>query len=167
MSVKADIAASISGSLTRTSDLATPAAPFALEFSGKLKPGTLNNQADLVYADTGTIAASGNVSIDLAGALTGPFGTAVVFVEIVAIMVKAAAENTNNVIVGGATLNAFLGPFGDATDTVAVGPGQVFLITAPAAGWPVTAGTGDLLRLANSAGGTGVNYDIVIVGRSA
>jgi hypothetical protein len=38
---------------------------------------------------------------------------------------------------------------------------------ADAIGWGVTAGTGDLLKVANSAGSTSVNYDIVVIGNSA
>ena len=44
-------------------------------------------------------------------------------------------------------------------------PGGTLLLVAPnAAGYAVTAGTGDLLKVANSGGSTGVTYDIVIVG---
>jgi hypothetical protein len=38
---------------------------------------------------------------------------------------------------------------------------------APVSGWAVIAGTGDILKFANSGGTTGVTYDIVIVGTSA
>jgi len=37
---------------------------------------------------------------------------------------------------------------------------------ADATTYAVTAGTGDLLKVANSAGGTSVTYDIVIIGSS-
>ena len=41
----------------------------------------------------------------------------------------------------------------------------MLLLVAPgAAGYAVTAGTGDILKVANSGAGTGVTYDIVIVG---
>mgnify|MGYP000488088098 CR=1 FL=1 len=61
----------------------------------------------------------------------------------------------------------FVGPFGSATHTVALPPGGNLILTAPASGWTVTAGTGDLLRVANSGAGTSVTFDIIIIGTSA
>jgi hypothetical protein len=167
MSVIADVKASIRGKLSRSSDLAQPAAPFALEAALQLAAGTGPGQADLVYADRGQLAASASVSLDLAGALAGPFGTAVVLAEVRAIMIKAAAGNTNNVVVGGAGSNPFVGPFADATDKLVIPPGGCVLLTAPSAGWTVTAGTGDILLIANSGSGTAVDYEIAVVGSSA
>jgi hypothetical protein len=92
-------------------------------------------------------------------------GATLTFTKIKAILVKAAEGNTNNVVVGGAASNGWVGPFGDVSDTVAVKPGGTLLLVAPnAAGYAVTAGTGDILKVANSGAGTGVTYDIVIVG---
>lgn len=129
--------------------------------------GTANGQADRIFTDTRTIAASGSESLDLAGSLADPLGGTAVFAEIVAIEIRAAAGNTNNVVVGGAASNAWVGPFGAADNTFAVPPGGVLVFNHPGAGWAVTAGTGDLLQVANSGSGTGVTYDVVIVGRSA
>jgi hypothetical protein len=39
--------------------------------------------------------------------------------------------------------------------------------TTEATAWPVTGGTGDLLKVTNSAGGTSVDYEIVVIGASA
>ncbi len=87
------------------------------------------------------------------------------FTKIKAILVKAAEGNTNNVVVGGAASNGWVGPFGATTDTVAVKPGGTVMFVAPDAnGYAVTAGTADQLKVANSGVGTGVTYDIVIVG---
>ena len=39
------------------------------------------------------------------------------------------------------------------------------LIASPtAAGWLVTAGTGDLLKIANGGAGSAVDYDIILIG---
>jgi hypothetical protein len=41
-------------------------------------------------------------------------------------------------------------------------------MSAPdATGYPVTAATGDLVTLTNSAAGTSVTYDVIIIGSSA
>jgi hypothetical protein len=132
-----------------------------------LPSGTTAGKADLIFNDTRTIAASGSEDLDLAGSLAGPFGETLTFVKVKAILVQAASGNTNNVEVGGAASNAFVGPFKDSSDIVAIPPGGAALFAAPTNGWTVTAGTGDLLKVANSAGSTGVTYTITIIGTSA
>ena len=55
-----------------------------------------------------------------------------------------------------------------ASDGLDVKPGGCFLWLAPdATGVAVTAGTGDLINIANSSSGTSVTYDVVIIGASA
>lgn len=122
------------------------------------------SQAQKLFCDTRTLTASSTENIDLAGSLTDAFGATLTFAEIKAIIVSADSGNTNNVVVGGAASNAF--PlFGDATDTISVKPGGFFAIVDPSAGgYTVTAGTGDILKIANSSSGTSVIYTIVIIG---
>src|SRR5688500_2046313 len=73
------------------------------------------NQADRIFSETRTIAASGTNEMDLAGTLTDIFGAVITFARIKAIVIVAAAANVNVVVVGGAAANAFVGPFADAT----------------------------------------------------
>jgi len=55
-----------------------------------------------------------------------------------------------------------------ASDGISVRPGGLFCWAAPdATAVAVTAGTGDLLAIANSGAGTSVTYDVVIIGSSA
>jgi len=123
------------------------------------------NQAKSVFADERTLAASANESLDLAGGLTDVFGNSITFTKIKAIIIQAAAANSNDVLVGGAASNGFTSFVGAADDTIKVKPGGMFMIVAPDAnGLAVTAGTGDLLKIANSAGGSGVTYKIIIIG---
>lgn len=166
MSVDLNITASITGAYGATRDLANVVQNLKVNTSYALATGTTTGKADLVFTDTRTLTASSTENLDLAGGLTDVFGATLTFVEVVAIYVKAAAGNANNVVVGGAASNGFAAPFGDATDTVKVAPGGVCLLTNDA-GFAVTAGTGDILKIANGGSGTSVTYDIVIVGRSA
>lgn len=166
MGVSLNVKAAITGAYTATRDLADVVQNLKVDTGYGLTTGTTAGKADLVFTDTRTLTASSSENLDLAGTLTDVFGTTLTFVEVVAIYVKAAAGNTNNVVVGGAASNGFATPFGDATDTVKVAPGGVFLLTNDA-GFGVTAGTGDILKIANGGGSTSVTYDIVIVGRSA
>lgn len=132
-----------------------------------LATGTGSGQADLIFSDTRTIAASSSENLDLAGVLTDPLGATLTIVKLKAIYVRAAAGNTNDVQIGGGASNAPTGLFGTATDYINVKPGGVFLWVAPNTGVTVTGGTGDILKAANSSSGTGVTYDIIIIGTSA
>lgn len=129
--------------------------------------GTAEDQADLLWHDQRTLAASASETLDLAGGLTNAFGATLTFARVKLMVVAAADGNTNAVQVGGAASNAFVNWVANSSDVVNVMPdGQLWLI-APKAGYAVTAGTGDQLKIGNSAGGTPVTYDIVIIGASA
>lgn len=167
MSVSADISALIAALLTGQNDLGVVSFKTSDQQLIRLQPGTGSYQADKLFSDQRTLAASATENIDLAGALTDPFGAALTFAKVKAIYIRAAAGNTNDVVVGGVGSNAFIGPFGANTHTVAVKPGGVLLMVAPDSGWTVTAATGDLLKILNGGGSTSVTYDIIIIGTSA
>lgn len=165
MPVTADIQLSVTGRHTGALDLGTAVFPFALSSAVSLTNGTAAGQADRVFADTRTLAASATENLDLAGVLTDAYGATLTFVTIKAVIVKAAAANTNNVNV---TMPASNGVplFLAAGDGIALKPGYSFSWFGSGAGVTVTPATGDLLTVTNSAAGTGVTYDIVIIGTS-
>ncbi len=134
-----------------------------------LATGTGSGQMNRAYDSQRTLAASATEELDLAGDATfkDAFETALTFVKVKLLYVKAATANTNNVEVGGAAANAFVGPFKDATDKIVLSPGGVWLVVHPTTGWTVTAATGDKLLIANSGAGTSVTYDIAIAGTDA
>lgn len=133
-----------------------------------LATGTAANQADKVWSDNRTLAASASEDLDLAGSLTDAFGATLAFARVKGLIVYAAAANTNDVVIGGAGSNGWVGPFGAATHTLTVRPGGLLTLFAPGAtGYTVTAGTGDLLHVANSSSGSSVTYDVVVIGASA
>lgn len=150
--------------LTSALDLNTSLNPLQYAKTFGLPSGTGALQADRIFHDQRTT--SGNDDLDLAGSLVDPLGATLTFVKVRGILVYAAAANTTNVVIGNAAANQFVGPFGAAAHTFAVKPNSLFLATAvDSAGWAVTAGTGDILRIAASSGT--VTYDIVILGTSA
>jgi hypothetical protein len=158
----------ISGVLTNTAaDLATPSAAISWGRQINLDNGTGLNQADKIYLDTATLGPSATANVDLAGSLTDILGAALTFVRVKALFVAALAANTNDVQVTRPAANGW--PlFLAAGDGISVRPGGVFAWVDPTAvGIAVTAGTGDLLTFTNSAAGTPVTYDVVIVGGSA
>ena len=153
--------------LTRAVEFGNSALRITVGSDTAIASGTAAGSADTVYAEEAySIAASGSQNFDLSGALTDPLGGSAVFAKVDAIIVKAASANTNNVLLGGASSNAFVGPFADATDILAIKPGGQVTLFAGTAGWTVTAGTGDILKIANSSSGTRVLFDLVIIGRS-
>jgi hypothetical protein len=168
MPLTTNIDLNIKGLLTGTNDIGDVVANLARNFGAAWGSGTGAGQADLAWGDVNTLAASATTDIDLAGSLTNPLGGTLTFARVKMILVLAGSGNTNNVVVGGAAATQFIGPFGAATHTVAVKPGGMFMVAAPdATGWAVTAGSTDFLRIANSSGGTGVDYSIMVIGASA
>jgi len=164
--VSASLGVSVSAKLSGAPDVGTTAYRADLSKTLQILPGTATTgQADLLFSDTRTLAASGTENLDMTGVLISPLGTTVNAAEIVAIYVEAAAANTNNVVLFGAASNAFNGPLSGTTPKYAVEPGEGVLFTSKK-GWTVTAGTGDILLVANSAAGTAVEYTIVIIARS-
>jgi len=131
-----------------------------------LATGTGAQQADQIFTDTRTVAASGTDPLDLAGSLTGPLGGVLTFVKLKAILVRAAAGNANNVRVNRPATNG-VPLFLAASDAIDVLPGGLFLWVAPGAGVTVTAATGDVINCDNSGSGTSVTYDVAIIGTSA
>lgn len=127
--------------------------------------GNAANQASQVFTDTRTLAASASEDLDLNGTLLNAFGQTVNFTKVRALIIQAAAGNTNNVIVGGAAANQFASMFGAATHTLIIRPGGAVALIAPdTTGYTVTAATGDLLKIANSAAGSTVDYTITVIG---
>lgn len=170
MSLTSRLNLSISANLASALDLVTAQAPLLKTYETVLASGTGAGQADKVFSDTRTLTASSTEDLDLAGVLTDAFGASLTFVKIKALIVSAAAANTNNVLVGGvaAGLSSIIVP--QTTGIVTVRPGAVFAVFAGAAdatGYAVTATTADLLHVANSSSGTSVTYDIIVIGTSA
>lgn len=159
------IRVSVSGQQTNPLDLGTATLPFDDALLVSLANGTAANQADRVFTDQRTLGASGTEDLDLAGVLVEAFGGTLTFAKLKAIIIKAAAGNTNDVQVtrpasNGAPL------FMAAGDGIAVKPGGAFVWVAPGAGIAVTGGSGDLLTFTNSGGSTPVTYDVIFIGTS-
>src|SRR5262245_47786769 len=121
-------------------------------------------QISKVWGDEGSQIQSVNTDLDLNGTgLTGAFGT-VSFTALKGIAIVAGDSNPGNLILGNVT-NGIVGPFGAATHSQNVSPGGVYVnINPSAAGWTITAGTADLLRIASPANAGTYTYKIVLIG---
>jgi len=166
-SLTASVELVVTGTLTNTLDLATVSSPLVIRRALALANGVGANQANVIWSDNRTLAPSASENLDLnGGGLVDAFGTAIAPARLRTVVIYAAAANTNNLTLFG---NANSVPLlNTAATTVTLQPGGVYVYTAPAtAGTVVTAGTGDIIQVANAGAGTSVTYDIVVIGASS
>jgi hypothetical protein len=164
--VRANISLSIDAILTGSNDLGNPKQRVLVEKALAFIAGTAaTDEANILFSDTRTLAASATEDLDLAGVLASAFGATITAAEVVAVYFAAAEGNTNNVNVTRPASNGFIGPFLAAGDGISIKPGE-WQFFASESGWPVTAATGDLITVTNSGGTTGVTYDVLILGRT-
>lgn len=158
--------AQLNAVLLKALDLSTPSDALSLRLPPAgltLSNGTGTGQVSQMWHDTRNITASGTDSLDLAGGLTNAFGVTLTFVRLKFIYVLAHATNTNDVQV---TRNATTGIplFMADGDGIALAPGEFFIWGSPTTGKAVTATTDDTLLFTNSAGGTAVDFSVILVG---
>ena len=169
MTLSTKLAVGLAAELTSALDLASTESRIDKGWQLNLATGTAANQADVLWHDERTLTASATEDLDLAGSLTGLLGGTVTFAKVKLLLVHALAANTNDVVIGAAATNAYVGPFGAATHTIKVPPGGIHVSYAPGTAGlgAVTTSTADLLKVANGGGSTPVTYQIFIVGTSA
>lgn len=123
--------------------------------------GTQDGQADRAHSDALALTTT-PTDVDLAGVLASEIGAGTTtFVEVSGLLIRNTSD-VGDIVVGG-DANAFA-LFGATTHTLSVKPGGFVFLSAPK-GYTVTAGTGDILQLAASAGT--VNCEYIVFGRSA
>ena len=129
-----------------------------------LNAGNGVNQGDTLFQRTDTVTASSSETLVFnGGSLTDEFGNTLSFTALKLLIVYASPLNTNDVIVGGAESNTLASPFAAGSDTVAVKPGGMMVLIAPAGGYAVSSTTSDL-QIANGSSGTSVTFDVVALG---
>jgi len=131
----------------------------------QLGNGTGYGKADIAFFDTRPLGASSSENLDLSGVLTDAFGQTITAVKVKAIEIENPEASLSTLTVGGAASNTFNGPFSGATYTIDLKPGDKAVFVSRT-GWTVTAATGDILKVANGAGGT-ANYNIKLICASA
>lgn len=169
MPLTSRITVELAATLTAALDFTTPSSSVDIRQQFDLASGTGAGQADKIWTDQRTLTASSTEDLDLVGVLTDAFGGTISLARVKAILVRAAAANTNNVIVGGASATQWAALLG-TTGTVTLRPGALFVAAAgvaDATGYVTAAGATDLLKVANSSSGTPVTYDIAVIGCSA
>jgi hypothetical protein len=166
MALSALVTLSLSANVTNALTIGSSTANLSNSYGAALTDGAGAGQANRVYWAQRTLTVSATETLDLAGTLLDQFGVAITFARIKAFAISAAAVNTNNVVVGGGA-TTHTGLLGATTYTAVVRPGATLAWlagVADATGYAVTAGTGDLIQIANSSSGTPVTYDVIILG---
>lgn len=167
MTLAATITGSLAGTFSKPNDFNDKPVEhkIPLTISTAFTDGTGAGEANQIWADERSLSDAGTENIDLAGTLIDDFGDTVTFTGIKAIVVQNQSADAG-LEIGPASSNGFLGPWGDASDVTTIPAGSFFIITNPsAAGWAVTASTGDLITLTHD--GTGdddLSYKIAIIG---
>lgn len=165
-----DVKASLAWLLSESLPLSTVVDNAALEYDQALADGTGADEADVLWHDERTLAASSNDDLDLTDLAMAVFGgsVAVDFAKVKAILLVNTSTTSGDVLhVGGAGAAAFSAPFANDDDAVVeVGADSPLLLVNKKDGWTVTASTAHVLRIHNP-GANSITYRIVIVGTSA
>jgi hypothetical protein len=164
MNISGLVGAVIQLAVSNTKDLSVTKDDLMLSAQEQFTPGTGNNQLDKLFHDVRTLAGGANESLDLAGSLVDSFGGTITFAKIKALLIRNLSI-TQTLIIGNGT-NPFLSWVGAAAHTVTIPPMGMLLLVAPLAGFAVTADTGDILKIVNSATNP-CDYQIVLAGTSA
>lgn len=142
---------------TLTADLGT-FAPILAAFGFTLSNGTSSLQADSVYCARRTASTSGD-SLDLSGGgLLQPDQSSFSIAEICFMLVINRDSSINITVGGGSNAVVVVG------DPIKPGGWRVWAEKSDPA-IPVTAGTGDIVKVVSASGTP--SYDILIIGRSA
>lgn len=144
-------------------DLVTASAPLTYSTARDLADGGGANQANKLFSDQRTIGDGASEDLDLnGGVLTDSFGATLVFAGVKCLIVISLPTNTTNLTLFGDANSVPI--LNTAATTTTLTPGGIFVYFNPSAtGAVVTAGTGDIIQIANGAGASAV-YNIIIVG---
>lgn len=173
MALSATLVAQLRATQTGSNDFGSQTFAPTMEKILSLTDGTTAGKADILWMDERTVNSASNDDLDLAGVLSSAFGTTISLAELVAVFIinesRAGVVNTTNLTVGVGTTPVTPAFMGGTTPTFGpIRPGGFLFFGCPdAAGFgTVTAGTADILRIANSSGAA-ATYQIAIIGRSA
>jgi hypothetical protein len=165
-----EIKASVNWLFEETLDLSTLTDSSKLEYSQALADGTGSNQADKIWHDTRTLAASANDDLDLTALTQTVHGSTVTisFARLKAIFIYNTATTAGeDLVLDSSVTGGILTPFnGSSASKLEVAAASPLLLANQGEGWAVTASTADILRITNDGVGS-IDYKIVLVGTSA
>jgi len=135
-------------------------------YSKEWKTGTILNQADELWIDERTLAASSSETLDLSGLLSQAFGDTLSLAKVKLFYLHNTSTIVGDVLEIGGGSNPFL-MFKDGSDIKPVGPDGVLFWAEPSlAGRAVTATTADLIQVNNTVSNA-IKYQVAIAGTTA
>lgn len=158
--------------IVQTSVLDDHTVPQSLPLERKTRwtDGTGANAAEAFFHDERMLGTSANEDIDLAdaaNAIKDAFGNSMNLSAVKALIIHNKSGNGASMTVGPPASNGWVTAMA-ASDLITIPDGGTFCIEAPtAAGYAVTAGTGDLLTITNLDGSFALLYSITIIGLNA
>ena len=167
MALSTLIESRINATLKGVADIGTPTLTQDESARYQWENGVGANQADVLWSDERTVTTGATDSIDLAGVLTGLLGGTLTMVKVKAIRVrnsqKSGVANTTVISLTRPATNG-VPIFAAAGDAIPIHPGgEVLIVNPAAAGYVVTAATGDLIDIVNAAGAS-ATYRIEVLG---
>lgn len=160
--LKVTLVGSVQANYVNADALGQPGEVFNKTFRTELAPGAGDGQVDRMYRAELSVNASTSVDLDLSGVLVDVFGEALTLSKVKAIRIQARPDNVSTLTVRRKAANG-AAIFETAGDGVVLEPGAWVEIGSPKAGFTVAGGTGDLVEVANGAGGT-AKCDVIIIG---
>lgn len=171
MATELNIGFGVDGRLERALDLSTIIDPLSWPSTWEpltyaFESGTGDGQIDAWWHDERTLAATTNDDLDIRGGTASAFGDLVLsFAKVKLVVININTPTSAKYLRVGpqGVANAFQGWHGG----VAAGNYDEFyhsfVMFSPYAGWPVTAGTGDILRIYNPTASS-ITYQILLAG---
>lgn len=169
MTLSSNLNVQFSSSQTGVHTVAEPNFEPRLSMSLSFDDGVGLSQADLQWVVERTLAADAADLLDLkGGTLKDAFNQPITFAELVAIVIITDADNTDDLMIGGAALTPWIGNmFGSATDTIQIPPGGMFALSSPGdPGIGAVDDTQKILQLKNLSSSASCSFQIAIVGRT-
>jgi len=164
-SLSSTITLRVQATLTGTVGLGTATVPIDITYTKTLANGVGASQADKVYSAELSILTAATTDLDLQGSLLDGLGAAFTPVKLRCVYIESAASNTTNLTLFGDANSVPI--LNTAATTHTLLPGGIFLVCQPPlAGTAVTAGTGDIIQIANAAGATAL-VSVILIGTSS
>lgn len=164
-SVTAKLDVTTTKDLGDADNLADPTDVLALSVTDSLTNGRGEDNGNLLWFDSGSIAASGSQAIDLVGSLTTAYGDTVNFDKIKGIMVVNTSTTNGSQINVVDTSGMYSVAAGDGVKLIPGSNGNSFMYiyTPDATAWDIAAGT-DTLTLTNADASNAATYQIAVIG---
>lgn len=164
-SLQTRVSLGLSSNLTSTVGLTSLATNPSVNRIIDLANGVALNQADSLYTTQAAITTGATLSIDVKGSLLDPFGAAFTPAKLKVIYIFSSSTNTTDLTLFGDANSVPI--LNTAATTSTLKPGGMFMVVQPSlAAIPVTAGTGDIIKIVNASGAT-ANVDIILIGTSS